>query len=337
MLVAGIGAGLGVLHAADPQPVTIAVIRGDGVLIPIVTRTGTKWSLSWPVPAKSADVPLGLDGIPKRWWGKPGPTTTWHAWQIDGSTSDVVAERPTWYLAHCQQGVGLLTSLTARPPIPPPTVQPYPKLGLASSAPLPFQRIEPLDQSAPIWKAVVDAVTLAVTKAEGQMTTVGMMRIGGGPPPHPIPKAERDKVPTRIEALYRAPVGDGRFLYYVEATKRYGMPPLPADQKSPARTPQSGCSLMTFARAWFIGGPENEPSALTIPSLTARVAACDYGDVMLMLPLAAIADSGEPVWIVQFSSWDTEAFAVMRWDPEKKDAEIPHLTHGGICGDERGW
>jgi hypothetical protein len=56
-----------------------------------------------------------------------------------------------------------------------------------------------------------------------------------------------------------------------------------------------------------------------------------------MLPLAAIADSGEPVWIVQFSSWDTEAFAVMRWDPEKKDAEVLHLTHGGICDDERGW
>ena len=61
---------------------------------------------------KAVDVPLGLDGIPRRWWGKPGPTPTWHAWQIDGVTSEIAVERPSWYLAHCQQGVGLKTSLT---------------------------------------------------------------------------------------------------------------------------------------------------------------------------------------------------------------------------------
>ena len=116
---------------------------------PSSPAAGTKWAHTWPVPAKAADVPLGLDGIPKRWWGKPGATTTWHAWQIDGTTSDVDVERPTWYLAHCQQGVGLKTPLTARPPVPPPTTQPYPKLGLASTAPLTFRRIEPVDQGDP--------------------------------------------------------------------------------------------------------------------------------------------------------------------------------------------
>ncbi len=34
--------------------------------------SGSKWSHTWPVPIKAADVPLALDGIPKRWWGKPG-------------------------------------------------------------------------------------------------------------------------------------------------------------------------------------------------------------------------------------------------------------------------
>ena len=85
--------GLGVLQAAYTPAVTIAVLRGDGVLVPIVTRTGNKWTNTWPVPLKAADVPLGLDGIPKRWWGKPGATTTWHAWQIDGATSEVAVER----------------------------------------------------------------------------------------------------------------------------------------------------------------------------------------------------------------------------------------------------
>ena len=115
MLALCLAGSLGVLQAADSLPVTIAVLRGDGVLVPIATRTDSKWTNTWPVPLKKADVPLGLDGIPKRWWGKPGPTPTWHAWQIDGVTSEVAVERPSWYLAHCQQGVGLKTSLTAAP------------------------------------------------------------------------------------------------------------------------------------------------------------------------------------------------------------------------------
>ena len=229
--------GLGVLQAAYTPPVTIAVLRGDGVLVPIVTRTDSKWTNTWPVPLKAADVPLGLDGIPKRWWGKPGPTPTWHAWQIDGVTSEVAVERPSWYLAHCQQGVGLKTSLTARPPVPPPTVQPYPKLGLASTSPLAFKQIQPIDQGDPIWMKVADAVGAAISKAEDEMDRRPV--INSVPQPkHPTPAAERAKVSTRVEALYRVPQGAGQSLYYVEATKRYGMPPLPADRKAPAPSPK---------------------------------------------------------------------------------------------------
>jgi hypothetical protein len=335
-LVAGTtGGSLAVLGAADPRPVTIAVLRGDGVLIPIVTRTGTKWSHTWPVPAKVADVPLTLDEIPKRWWGKAGPITRWHAWQIDGSTSDVIPEKPTWYLAHCQQGVGLTTSLTARPPIPPPTIQPYPKLGLAATAALPFRRIEAVDQSAPNWMAVVDAVTAAMTKGEEAMAGTAMMRIEGRAAPHPIEKAERDKVPVRVETLYRAPFGDGRFLYYLEATKRYGMPKLIADQQSKLPAPRKGCWTMTFGQGWFLSGPDGKVGA--IPHLAARLVDCDYSGAQLMLPLAALGDDKPPEWIVQFTGWENESFAVMRWDAEQENAEVAFLTSGGFCPTGSSW
>ena len=49
-----------------------------------------------------------------------------------------------------------------------------------------------------------------------------------------MPAAERAKVATRVESLYRVPYAAGQSLYYVEATKRYGMPPLTADRKAPA-------------------------------------------------------------------------------------------------------
>jgi hypothetical protein len=326
-LVAGTtGGSLSVLRAADAVPVTIGVLRGDGILIPIVTRTGTRWSHTWPVPSKDPDVPLALDEIPSRWWGKAGPPSRWHAWQIDGSTSEIVPEKPTWYLAHCQQGIGLTTKLMARPPIPPPTIQPYPKLGLAATAVLPFRRIEPLDQSAPVWMAVVDAATAAMTKAEDGMKS-GFVGIPG----HPIEKAERDKVVARIESLYRAPIGDGRFLYYLEVTKRYGMPKLIADQQSKLPAPKKGCWRMTFGQGWFVGGADGKDGPLTIANLISRVVDCDYSGTQLILPLAALGGDTPPVWIVQLTGWENESFAVMRWDDEKKDAEVVFMTPGGWC------
>jgi hypothetical protein len=322
---------LGVLHAAHSPPVTIAVLRGDGVLIPIATRNGDSWTNTWPPPLKAADVPLGLDGIPKRWWGKPGPTTTWHAWQIDGATSEIVVEKPTWYLAHCQQGVGLQTALTARPPLPAPTVQPYPKLGLASTAPLRFKRIEPIDQSDPIWTKVADAIAPAVDQGEDAM---GKLKMNVETVPrHPTPAADRAKVSTRIESLYRLPRRDSGALYYVEATKRYGMPPLPAGRKAPAATPKDGCSVMTFANGFFVADAKG---AIPPPSLNVRLAPCDYEAVSLMLPLAAVGEGADEVWIGQMTGWDYESYAGFRWDQRGKIADV-FFTHGGWCVDTGGW
>jgi len=323
---------LGVLQAADTPAVTIAVVRGDGVLIPIVTRTGSKWANTWPVPLKAANVPLGLDGIPKRWWGKPGATTTWHAWQIDGTTSEVAIERPTWYLAHCQQGIGLKTALTARPPLPPPTTQPYPKLGLASTAPLDFKRILPIDQGDPMWMKAVDAVGAAVDKAENEMDGLPKMNVVVKPK-HPTPAADRAKAATRVESLYRVAWGGGQSLYYVEATKRYGMPPLSADRKAPAPTPQKGCSVMTFANGFFVAAADG---AIPAPALNVRVTSCDYDGVSLMLPLGAIGQGKDQVWIGQVTGWDYESYAGFRWDDTGKIADV-FFTHGGWCVPSEGW
>jgi hypothetical protein len=321
--------GLGVLHAADsPGIVTIAVLRGDGILIPIATRSGSKWTNTWPVPAKAADVPLGLDGIPKRWWGKPGATATWHAWQVDGTTADVATERPTWYLAHCQQGIGLKTALTARPPVPPPTTQPYPKLGLASTAPLPFRRIQPIDQSDAMWMRIADKVGEVMNKAEDGM---GVPRMGVEYQlAHPIPAAERAKVSTRIESLYRLEHGSGRALYYVEATKRYGMPPLAADVRTKAPTPRRGCSLMTFGNGFFVIGADGVMAA---PTLDVRQSSCDYDTVSLILPLAAIGEDAEQVWIGQLTGWDYESYAGFRWDAEQNRIVDVFKIHGGDCAE----
>ena len=305
---------LGMLRADFGPAVTIAVLRGDGVLVPIVTRTGSKWTNTWPEPAKAVDVPLGLDGIPKGWWGKPGVT------------SEVTVERPTWYLAHCQQGVGLKTPLTARPPIPPPTVQPYPKLGLASTLPLSFKAIAPIDRSDPMWMTIVDAVGAATSKAEDAMAGPAQMN-AFGKPMHPTPAAERAKVAARVEALYRVPYKSGQSLYYVEATKRYGMPPLAAAGKAPVPSPRDGCSVMTFANGFFVSGADG---TIPPPSLNVKVTSCDYDSVSVVLPLAVVGEGDAQVWIGQVTGSDYEAYAGFRWGEQGKVEDV-FFTHGGWC------
>lgn len=321
--------GLGVLHAADPRPITFAVLRGDGILIPIATRTGAKWAQTWPVPIKAIDVPLAIDEVPKRWWGKAGPTTTWHAFTIDGATSAVRVERPTWYLAHCQQGIGLKTSLTARPPLPPPTLQPYPKLGLAATAPLPFKAVEVLDEkTTPLWAAIRSTVATELNKAEDNMRRTPVDWMNGTGAPHPFPPEERAKVPARLESLYRIPLGDGRTLHFFEVVKRYGMPPLAADTTSPAPTPKDGCGLITFGRGWLVVGPDGTFDA---PEVIAYVTSCDYGAMSLMLPLGYVADPDGALWFAQYSSWDSEAYTVLRADKTTGIPEALYTTHGGVC------
>ena len=75
-----------------------------------------------------------------------------------------------------------------------------------------------------MWMKVADAAGAATSKAEDEMDRRRV--INSVPQPkHPTPAAERAKVAAGVEALHRVPYMRGQSLYYVEATKRYGMPP----------------------------------------------------------------------------------------------------------------
>ena len=102
----------------------------------------------------------------------------------------------------------------------------------------------------------------------------------------------------------------GQSLYYVEATKRYGMP-LPAGRKADAPSPKEGCSVMTFANGFFVAGADG---AVPPPTLNVKVTSCDYDTVSLIPPLAAVGDGKAQVWIGQVTGWDYEAYAGFRWD-----------------------
>jgi hypothetical protein len=172
----------------------------------------------------------------------------------------------------------------------------------------------------------VDAVGAATNKAEDAMASPARMN-AFGEPMHPTPAADRAKVATRVEALYRVPYKAGQSLYYVEATKRYGMPPLPADSKAAVASPRQGCSVMTFTNGFFVVGADG---AIPPPSLNVRVTSCEYDTVSLILPLAVVGEGDALVWIGQMTGWDYESYAGFRWGEEGKIEDV-FFTHGGWC------
>jgi hypothetical protein len=325
-------------HADEPDiaPFTLAIVRQDGILTPFATWTGKAFANTWPVPEKEVDTPITLDEVPRRWWGKPGPPTTWHVWQAGGSTTDVRMTTPAWFPAHCQQGIGLRTSLTVRQPIPPPRVQPYPKIGIAATRRMEFQPIEALDPTAPIAAALLRGLGPIVNKDED----AAVMRYFREGWMHPYPDTERHPQPIKVEALYRAPAGPkGVFTYYFEAVKRY--PPVrdrlrsPEGRRATAAPDKDACELVTFVYGWFVSRGDDETSI--VPRLwETRLTSCDYEAVDVMLPIAYVMMKGRPVWITQFSGWGRERYALLDSESTNENEMILWAAHGGLCATGRG-
>ncbi len=338
VLAGSVSGSLAGVQAADPPPVTVAIVRADGILIPFATRTGRRWSNAWPTPSKRAEVPVQMSDVPRQWWGKAGPAAEWHAWFIAGGTARATADRLAWYPAQCDRGIGLQSTIAGSGRQPPATTSPYPKLGLAATGPLRFQRIETLDATHPIWPVLTAALAKPVADAETriylqQQSSEEFRAAFDEPdagrsrhyskPPRVLPGA------TRVDRLHRVPLGEARFLHHFEAVRRY---PEGIDERSraPGFAPrQRACEGMTFASGWFISNGAAVPKKL---SADIRLVSCQYDRAQGMLPLGYLTDERETTWIAQLTSWERERYVVVRASPQRREPDIALITHGGGCG-----
>lgn len=322
-------AGLVAARAADetpqPAPFTLAIVRQDGILTPFVSWTGKRYENNWPTPGKDVDTPIALEHVPKGWWGKPGPTLAWEVWQADGSHAETRATAPTWFPAHCQQGLGLRTSLDVRQPLPPMRVQPYPKLGVAASRRLDLQPIERLDPAGRLAGIVLESLVDVVNVDEDEQAR--RFLLDGWQ--HPYDPAERHRIALRLEALYRAPAGPkGVYVHYFEAVKRYPIRPSPKAQPAAAADDQS-CELITVTAGWFIG--RDDDVTVSANMWRTRMTSCDFESVDVMLPLASVVLNKQPVWIAQLSGWGRENYALIDALTTDRAKKLIWQTSGGFC------
>lgn len=295
------------LASERTPPFSLGVVRADGVLIPFTHFDGWRWNTSWPFPPSRVDVPLGLRDVPSKWWPDRTPELAWNVWTGDGDVRRVEVTAPFWTPVLCDGVVGLRTTYTPAGPVPPPLVQPYPKIGLATTGDVVVEPITVVPRDSEDWVRLEVQVATRFTAAENEALKSGWRdwwRQGPGRWTHPVPEAQRATGPITLEAVYRAPyVEPGSMLYFFEATRRY-------ERRGTDETP--ACDLVTFAWGWMMVEASGEISL----DLSAAITDCERWGINVMFPLGLLRLDGRVVWAAQWSGWDEELYLVAEVPPD---------------------
>ena len=294
---------------ADPTPFVLGVLRRDGLVSPFAAFDGKRWDVSWPSDISNLKVPISLDQVPRRWWGKAGAPAEMSVWADGSRRGSLSLGRPATLRVMCDARLVLASDYKSRETAPPPDVQPYPKDGLAIAGTQPIEAIETVPGTAPEW----NSIAMRLIEPADRMETSSINAIPDWK--HPVARRERQKIPVELEMLYRAPMdAAGWTAYYVEAVKRY--PPGLEDE---------GCGLVTSLKGWITTGPDYKSH----DSITARITYCDRKDLTFMLPLGLIKTRDRTFWVYQMSGYDREQYFVTRPTPKIVEPQIYY--EAGIC------
>jgi len=294
-----------VIEAPESPPFAAGVLRRDGVIVPFAVFDGNSWSNRWPKPALDLIVPTDVGSVPSRWWGATGPLDTWQAWVGTAEPRPIKVVQPDWIDAHCVRQIGLHTDYRSDQLPPPPTEQPYPKDGLAVAPSRPIERVAVLPPNGPDANAMAAELKNAFNRAERQPA---------GKLEHPLSRDEREDMDPVVEAVYAH--GTEPRVYYVEATREY---------KNTGFGVPRACVVMSFGTGWFV----RENGKFRSLAMAVDVLGCDRRGASYMLPFGVARTGTRVFWLVQFSGWDRERYAVI--EPRMKSVDAVLNVWGGGC------
>jgi hypothetical protein len=297
-------AGLAPAAAQNQEPFTVAVLRRDGVAIPFAAFDGRYWTIPGRPMVDAAlrmhdevvrnrpRIPGSLSEIPDEWFGKVGRTKEVTLWTDGKKGPALYWVAPALVPIACGTRMGIRVNVRPPEDIQPPTVQPYPKVGVIVAGNATIDPITAVARDSADWNRIAQSLLEPFAVAE----RLTVSRIEGWR--HPIPQDLRRRVPLTMETLYSAPMdAEGWTAYFVEAVKRY--PPGPED---------AGCGLITSVSGWVLSGPELKREF----KLDAVVSYCDRRDARFFLPFGRVTANGAIYWIYQSAGYDAEHYIVAR-------------------------
>jgi hypothetical protein len=294
-------------RATSGASFTLGVLRRDGIVIPIASYTGGRWTNHWPAPGRRPDIPISLASSPKGWWAGNRPISDWTAWPMQGESRVVHVTNPVNLTVECQPHVGLQTDYVSAEPGEPPKIQPYPKDGLASSGDLLVDPVRLLTAKSPEWAGVSAEVQAKVTAEEPAL-------LKGEHIENLVPEKARTSTLYSLEVLFGAPgVLPGTTILYFEGVKRY----------PPQASLPSG--LMTYAVGFARLSPDKPPRIDLSVTLSDR----RREGLVYSMVLGSFRLDGRLFWVVQRSAWGYERFDIIEFRGD--DIVTVFKTPGGTC------
>ena len=308
--------GVAALLAAAPTPVatdgqsrfSIGVLRRDGILIPFAAYERGHWSAPWPAQPRGLPLPISIDSVPRKWWGPQDPSAPWRA-ALPGGNVALTLRTPIQFPVFCQKRIGLTTDYRGADwEIGAPTI---PKDGMAiagNTEVLPIEQVDPASADG-------DRLSAGMTADFNKQETAASHAFIHWK--HPVPDADRRKLPITIETYYRSTQernGTRWTASYVEAVRSY--PPGPGDES---------CGLVTYVSGWVLEVAGRKPRYF----LQGRVTYCDRAGISFIQPLGRLHLGSEWYWVMQFSRWNGELYLVSRLMPDEVTPEV--TFDGGSC------
>lgn len=303
------------LKPVDPAPFTLAVLRRDGVLVPFAHFDGRRWSNPWPEPSTGPEAPVRLEGISRKWLKGASPAGPWTMWTLEGQARPLEVTAPTVFEAHCLASVGLQTAYRSTERLPLPHVQPHPKDAVAVLGDARLGRVEVAAPGSSQHAALAESGSFAGWFGEAERKAVDNLRRRQGWR-HPLGEQEREAQPITIDALYQVLYPSGGVVSYFEASRRYKWP----GEKD------AGCDLISLVQGWLVTQPSGETTPHTV---SGNLFDCEMKGAAFMLPLGRIALDGKVHWIVQWSGWGYEQYAVIEVGDQRVRTVL--MTRGGGC------
>lgn len=292
----------------------VAVARDDGKLHPFGMVDGDTWKRAWTPVAKTAEVPIRLADLPRRWLAGVPFDPTWRLHPDDGPSRDVTVERVSWARSFCRQQVLLDTRDGARGERRPPVGPFVPKQGLATLGGGRVQRAAHHDAASPVLAQLADALAPHVNRAEQWHLQGAYLGIFV----HPLSAEERRTYPVRVINLDEGPGPDGPVAYF-EAVRRY-----PREKDDPDL---AWCDIVTYVAGWtHTRGDTPFEVSLTNVAITS----CLLDSVARRVPLGIVHAGTQPTWVFEEHHAAMERVAVYL-PPGRRDEQGLLATPTGFC------
>jgi len=301
------------LAAPQPPPFVLALVRDDGVMIPIASHDRGRWRTPWPGPAKEAEVPVRLEDCPLAWWGLPSAPRAWTL-HVPGETPRTVsADRMTWIRSYCRQQVALHSRDATRPLLRAPDGARAPTYGVAVAGPADVTLPRLVEPGSGEARQLLDGLQQAFNREERLMFAQDYLSVFA-----PSVKSEdRDRLPLQALSIHAGPGRTGP-TYFVELARAY-----------PRRAPGHlrWCDEVTYMSGWVRRG-RNDTLDLTL--ITRAVTSCLFDTTQRAEPHVIVQTPRGPVWILDLYRPDSEVIGLFQ-APKDEDPEPILIREIGRC------